>query len=83
MSREFVARMGTFFLVIGVWIFILFIASEFSKDVNFDYLFWAVLLATVGILMRSRREPKPRSERFSYVRRLRSRKHPEKAEKGK
>jgi fatty acid desaturase len=81
MNNEFVVRMGTFFLVIGVGIFILFIASEFGKQPNFDYLFWSVLSATVGIMLRSRRPPRPPSDRFSYVRKLRTKKHPEKEKK--
>ncbi|HTP01628.1 MAG TPA: hypothetical protein VMJ64_09655 [Anaerolineales bacterium] len=81
MNREFIARIGTFSLVIGVWIFVLFVASEFSGDANFDYLFWAVLAVSVGLIMRRRREPRPHTERFSYVRKLRTRKHPEKGKK--
>ncbi len=76
MTHEFVARMGTFFLLIGVGIFILFIASEFAGNANFDYLFWSVLSVTVGIMMRRRKPPKPPSDRFSYVRKLRTSKHP-------
>ena len=76
MLNEFVIRIGTFFLVVGVGIFILFIASEYAGQANFDYLFWSVLLATVGIMLRRRRPPNPPSGRFSYVRKLRERRHP-------
>jgi hypothetical protein len=78
MGSEFIARIGTFFLLIGMGIFILFIASEFSGEVNFDYLFWSVLAVTVGLIMRRRGPPKPPSDRFSSVKKLRTRKHPEK-----
>lgn len=75
MVNEFIVRMGTFFMVIGVGIFILFIASEYAGQTNFDYLFWSVLSVTVGILLRRRRPPRPPSGRFSYVRKLRESRH--------
>ena len=77
MVNEFIIRIGTFFLLIGVGIFILFVASDYAGQTNFDYLFWAVLSVTIGLMMRRRRPPKPRSDRFSYVRKLRERKHPQ------
>ncbi len=76
MINEFIIRIGTFFVLIGVGIFILFVASDYAGKTNFDYLFWSVLAVTVGIMLRRRRPPKPRSERFSYVRKLREGKHP-------
>ncbi len=76
MVNEFIIRIGTFFLLIGVGIFILFVASDFSGKTNFDYLFWAVLTVTIGLMFRRRRPPKPPSGRFSYVRKLRESKHP-------
>ncbi len=79
MINEFVVRIGTFFIVIGIGIFILFVASDYANQTNFDYLFWAVLLVTVGILLRRRKPPSPPSGRFSYLRRMweQSRKHKE------
>jgi hypothetical protein len=78
MVNEFIVRMGTFFLVIGVGVFILFIASDSAGKTNFDYLFWSMLSVTVGIMLRRRRPPRPPSDRFSYVRKLREGKHPKK-----
>jgi hypothetical protein len=71
MIKEFITRIGTFFLLIGIGIFILFIASDYANKTNFDYLFWAVLSVTIGIMLRRRKTPPPPSDRFSYVRRLR------------
>ena len=76
MWNEFIIRIGTFFVLIGAGIFILFIASEAAGTTNFDYLCAAVLCVTVGILFGRRRPPKPPSGRFSYVRKLREQKHP-------
>ncbi len=76
MINEFIIRIGTFFLLIGVGIFILFVASDYAGKTNFDYLFWSVLAVSVGIMLRRRRPPKPPSGRFGYVRRLRESRHP-------
>jgi hypothetical protein len=71
MFKELFIRMGTFFLLIGAGIFILFIASEYAGKTNFDYLFWAVLAATIGLILRRRRPPPPPSGRFSSLRKMR------------
>jgi hypothetical protein len=68
MVDEFIIRVGTFFILIGVGIFILFVASDYANQTNFDYLFWAVLSVTIGILLRRRKPAPPPSERFSYLR---------------
>jgi len=71
--EEFILRVGTYFIVIGVGIFILFIASEYAAQTNFDYLFWSLILMMSGMLLRRRKPSPPPSERFSILRRLRSR----------
>jgi hypothetical protein len=71
MGDEFIIRVGTFFILIGVGIFILFVASDYANQTNFDYLFWAVLSVTIGILFRRRKPAPPPSGRFSYWRRMR------------
>jgi len=71
--EEFMLRIGTFFFVIGTGIFILFIASDYAGRANFDYLFWAVLVITVGISIRSRKPPPPPSGRFSFLKKMRER----------
>ncbi|HEX2698506.1 MAG TPA: hypothetical protein VHM28_12420 [Anaerolineales bacterium] len=68
----FVLRIGTFFLVIGVGIFILFIASNYAHQANFDYLCAAVTSVTIGILIRRRKAPPPPSGRFALWNRMRS-----------
>ncbi len=78
MFNEFIIRIGTFFVLIGVGVFILFIASDYAGKTNFDYLCFAVLCVTVGLMFRRRRPPGPPSGRFSYVRKLREGKHPSK-----
>jgi hypothetical protein len=68
---EFVVRIGTFCILIGVGILILFAASDYAGSTNFDLLFWAVFSMTLGILLRRRRAPSPDSGRFASLRKLR------------
>lgn len=68
MFKEFFVRVGTFLILIGIGMLILFIASANSNQSNFDYLFWAVLAVTVGILLRRRKAPPPPSGRFESLR---------------
>ncbi len=69
--NEFVVRIGTFFIVIGAGILILFIASDFAKQPNFDYFFLSMLIIGFGWLLRRRKPPPPSSGRFSIFRRMR------------
>ena len=71
MVNEFMVRIGTFFILIGVGIFILFVATDYANQANFDYLFWAVLSITIGIMLRRRKPSSPPSGRFSYLRKMR------------
>lgn len=72
MFNELIVRVGTFSILLGVGILMLFIASDGSGRTNFDFLFWAVLSITLGILLRRQKEPAPPSERFALLRRLRN-----------
>ncbi len=81
MVEEFIIRIGTFFILIGVGIFILFVASDYANQTNFDYLFWAVLSVTIGIMLRSRKPSPPPSGRFSYLHKMRGDRNDHKEEK--
>ncbi len=70
MVSEFLVRIGTFSILVGVGVFLLFVASDSAGKANFDYLFWAVLAIVVGIFLRRTKEPTPPSERFSLLRRF-------------
>ncbi len=75
---DFIARVGTFFTLVGVGLMILFSASviplfdsksqDFQTPTKFDYLFWAVVLLGLGALMRRKAAPPPPSGRFSGIR---------------
>lgn len=73
MLNEFLIRIGTFCILIGIGIVMLFIASDAAGKANFDYLFWAVLALTLGVLLRRRKAPPPPSGRFAALRGFRDR----------
>jgi hypothetical protein len=67
-NDPFIVRVGTFFTLMGVGAFALFVISDIAKDVDFDYLFIAMLLIGIGWMMRRSKAPPPPSGRFSGVR---------------
>ncbi len=69
MFNEFIIRVGTFLILLGLGMLILFIASDYANQSNFDYLFWAVLAVTVGLMLRRRKAPPRPSSRFESLRR--------------
>ena len=79
--EDFILRIGTYFLVVGIGIFILFVATDFADQADFDYLFWAVLLIAVGLLIRRRKPPPPPSGRFAYLKKMREGKKKEEPKK--
>lgn len=65
----FIVRVGTFFLVVGMGAFLLFVFSDIVEQVDFDYLFVAVLLIGLAWYMR-RGKAKPKSaQRFAWLKR--------------
>jgi hypothetical protein len=70
MLQEFVHRVGTFTMLIGVGILVLFIASASAGSPNFDYLFWSMLAGIIGLFLRQRRPPAAPSERFRLLKGL-------------
>jgi hypothetical protein len=76
MVNEFLVRVGTFLILLGMGMLILFIASDYAKQSNFDYLFWAVLAVTVGFMLRRRKAPPPPSGRFESLRKWTGRSGP-------
>lgn len=76
MFNEFIIRVGTFLVLVGIGMLILFVASNSANQANFDYLFWAVLAVTVGLMLRRRKAPAPPSGRFESLRRWTGRSQP-------
>lgn len=69
--KEIIHRIGTFFIILGIGLFALFIISESTQQTVFDFFCWSLVLLIVGFIFRGqfRRTVKP-SGRFSLVRRL-------------
>ena len=59
-------RMGTFFVVMGMGIFLLFVVSDVVDKVEFDYFFLAVILLVIGYYFRRKKAPPPGANRFSW-----------------
>ncbi len=76
-----IVRVGTFFLVMGIAVFLLFVTSDLADKVDFDYLFISVLLIFIGWYFRRGKAPPPSAGRFSYVNKSREDARNRKAEK--
>lgn len=69
--EEFIARIGTFFILIGTFLVIMFIASDLADQTDFDYLFLAMMAIVAGWMMQKKRAKPPPAGRFAYLRRMR------------
>ena len=70
--KEFIARIGVFFFVIGAFLFVLFVSSDLAKHADFDYLFLSMLALGIGWSLRRRRPAPPAAGRFSWYNKTRS-----------
>ena len=78
-----VVRMGTFFLVMGGGVFVLFVISDLAEEVDFDYLFISVLLFFIGWYFRRGKAPPPSAGRFSMINKSRDEARKRRDEKSK
>ena len=70
-TKGILARIGTFFLLVGIGLFVFFLLSEAAQQVTHTYFCWSPLFFIVGLVFRGRaRRPVRPTERFSLVRRL-------------
>lgn len=70
-EEPFSVRVGTFFLIMGIGTFILFVLSDIAEQPDFDYLFVALLLIGGGWYMRRNKPKPPPASRFSLLKRFR------------
>jgi uncharacterized membrane protein YfcA len=61
----FEVRVGTFFVVVGMGVFLLFVVSDVADQTEFDYFFGAMILLAIGYYLRRKKAPPPPSGRFS------------------
>lgn len=86
--KDFLARVGTFFFLIGIGLVMLFIASDASVDfsdkpTNYSFLCGGVLLFMVGFLFRRTAAPPQAADRFRSVRKIQERREAAKKEKAR
>ena len=67
--KEFVARVGTFFVLVGIGLLVFFILSEAAKSPMLSYFCWGTVLLTFGFIFRGqfKRPAGPASGRFSVL----------------
>jgi hypothetical protein len=61
-------RLGTFLILVGLVLLILFFGSVMSQDAKTNYLLLAIVALFVGVLLQRNKEPKD-SGRFTALRR--------------
>jgi hypothetical protein len=81
--NDFIARIGTFFFVLGFGLFVLFLASDLANMVQFDYLCLAMLSIGLGWMLHRRKAPPPSAGRFSWVKKTRETMRKRRMEPGK
>ena len=85
-QEDLVPRIGTFLWLLGIFFFILFVASDSARQANFDWFFLGILLILLGFWLRRKVPPPPSAGRFGGVRKMREnmkKRKQERAEKKK
>ena len=82
-QAEFVPRIGTFLILLGIFSLILFLASDFANQPEFDWLFIGLVLVGIGFFFRRRATPPPPAGRFGTLRKLRENAKKRKEERAK
>ena len=70
-QSDLVPRIGTFMLLLGIFSLIFFIASDFAKQPDFDWLFIGMIFLGIGFIFRRRAAPSTPAGRFSMIRKMR------------
>ena len=69
--KEFIYRVGTFFLLLGVGSLIFFMLSEAAEQPQFNYFCWSMILLTLGFMFRAQyKKATASSGRFSILKRI-------------
>jgi hypothetical protein len=86
--KDFLARIGTFFFLIGIGLLLLFVASDASSDItakstDYSWLCGSVILIALGFLFRRSAAPPEAADRFRTVHKIQERREAAKKEKAK
>lgn len=69
--RELIYRVGTYFLLLGLGLVLLFVISESGGSAIFSYFCWGTILLVIGFIFRAQyKKSFPPSERFSIFKKL-------------
>ena len=85
MVDEFLARVGTFFTLIGIALMGFFAITYLSNAPDFKYFFFGIISILIGRWFARHKAPRPPSGRFAYLRKMRenSKKRKEEGKKEK
>jgi hypothetical protein len=70
-DEPLIYRVGTFFYVMGGGIFLIFVATDFAEQAEFDYLFMSLLMVGIGWMFRRGKPGPPSAGRFAWVKKKR------------
>lgn len=85
--KDFIARIGTFFYLMAMGLFALFVASDPRASADsetlskYELLCLSVLLFSVGFLFRKTAAPPEAADRFRYIRRIQEQRDADKKDK--
>jgi len=70
--KEFLYRIGTYFLLVGLGLLVFFMLSEAAKQPTFSYFCWSMILLILGVVFRAqyKKPGPPPSGRFSVFKRF-------------
>jgi len=69
--KEFLHRVGTFFLLVAIGLLVFFLLSEQAGQTNFDYFCWSTALFVLGFIFRSQyKKPASASGRFGILKKF-------------
>jgi predicted membrane protein len=82
MNKDYPTRLGNFFLLVGIAILFLFLASVFANEFNLTFLLLAVAALFLGFMLRNM-VPPPEPTRFFGIRKVSQRSRQRREEKEK
>jgi len=69
--KEFIYRVGTFFLIVSLGLIVFFLLSEAAGKPTFEYFCWGTVVGALGFLFRARHKKEVASSgRFGWWRML-------------
>jgi len=80
MNNNFLPRLGTFFILVGCGLLILFTGSILAREFTIRYLLFAAVALLLGFLFH-RAAPRPEPTRFSGIRKASQRSRQRREEK--